>query len=131
MHIQDLHLFVNKHKQLSLSDCGCVVMVHSGGRWASYQHERIPTLTKTRAGAGGFYLSSLRRMLSTEEMLRLQGLPVEMKKGKSTSRQFAAMIGNAMTVPVLAGILRMLLVATKMVQEQEVLDPCCSSAAST
>ena len=80
---------------------------------------RCPTLTRSRAMSGGFYVSSHRRMLTTTEMFRLQGFPdsrIEFKNlmkstkhGKRTKvseREVRGMIGNAMTVPVVGRVVR-------------------------
>jgi site-specific DNA-cytosine methylase len=81
---------------------------------------RSPTLTRTRAMQGGFYVTTHRRMLNTAELFRLQGFDPDRifwkglpkrtaggRKGKVTEREVRGMIGNAMTVPVVGRVLRM------------------------
>ena len=62
----------------------------------------------------GFYLPALGRMTTIKERLRLQGLPIEIKErcaDEVADHQLGAMIGDAMTVDVLAAILGNLLPA--------------------
>jgi len=64
-----------------------------------------PRLTRTRAGSGGYWIAGVSRLLTTREMLRLQGLPDQFVEHASTAsvtdRQFRGTIGNAMSVNVL------------------------------
>ncbi len=66
---------------------------------------RIPCLTRTAGGRGGFYITSKKRFLTLEEMLRLQGLPTELAevapKLGITDRQVAQMVGNAISTNIL------------------------------
>ena len=66
-----------------------------------------PCLTRTRAAAGAFWLSNRGRFLETHEMMRMQGIDPKIFRVPTTVtiRQFHAMIGNAVAVPVLAGII--------------------------
>ena len=45
----------------------------SESRGLNYSYEMCPTLTRTRCGMGGYYLSTHGRMLTSSEMLTLQG----------------------------------------------------------
>jgi site-specific DNA-cytosine methylase len=65
-----------------------------------------PHLTKSRAKFGGFYVSNRGSMLTTCQMLGLQGIsPGRILAPDGVSEgQFASAIGNASTVPVLAKI---------------------------
>ncbi len=86
--------------------------------------EKIPALTRSRAGTGGFYLSSWGRMLSTEEMAKLQGIDMSrIKRHHVTHRQYCMMLGNAMSVPLLARLLRMVLGAAGYIDLEDVEDP--------
>ena len=73
----------------------------------------VPCLTRTRAGSGGYWVTGVNRLLTTHEMLRLQGLPqqfVEYATSANVSdRQLRQMIGNWMSVNVLVAILSRLL----------------------
>ena len=68
-------------------------------------------LTRARAGAGGFYVTSKCRRFTSEEMLKLQGVrPAQMIDEKGgyyglTQRQLNLAIGNAMSSNVLERLL--------------------------
>ena len=91
--------------------------------------EKSPTLTRNRAGSGGYYLSAWSRMMTVTDICRLQGFPTSMKRGQATDRQFLEMLGNAMTVTVLARIQRMVLGAAGFLDLDEVCDPCVQASA--
>ncbi len=79
------------------------------GRTAHFMLDRVPCLTRSRTGCGGFYISCLRRCLTVEEMLNLQGLPVSYVERAHalgiTDRQLAQMVGNAIPTNVLQVLL--------------------------
>jgi site-specific DNA-cytosine methylase len=81
---------------------------------------KVPCLTRTRAGAGGFYITGVGGLLTTKEMLRLQGLPdhfVDTARAAGIShRQLRQMIGNAMSVNVLVALLRSVMAALDLDQ---------------
>ena len=70
---------------------------------------KVPCLTRARAGSGGYYISCLSRCLTVEEMLNLQGLPVSyLERARAcrvTDRQLAQMVGNAIPTTVLQVLL--------------------------
>ena len=74
-----------------------------------------PCLTRTLAGNGGYWITRVSGLLTTREMLRLQGLPECLIRIAETAgiseRQLCQMIGNAMSVNVLVAILSRLLPA--------------------
>ena len=74
---------------------------------------KVPCLTRTRAGSGGYYITCAKGLLTTVEMLRLQGLPESFiaiaQKADVSDRQLRQMIGNAMSVPVLRDLLSRML----------------------
>ena len=76
---------------------------------------KVPCLTPTRAGSGGCWITGANGLLTTREMLRLQGLPECLIKIAETAgvseRQLCQMIGSAMSVNVLVAILSRLLPA--------------------
>ena len=76
---------------------------------------KVPCLTRARAGSGGYYITTTGGLLTTHEMLRLQGLPEHFVHTTSqvgiSQRQLRQMIGNAMSVNVLALVLSRLFVA--------------------
>ena len=75
----------------------------------------VPCLTRTRAASGGYWITGIDRLLTTREMLRLQGLPEHFtelaENSHVTDRQLRQMIGNAMSVNVLVAIMSRLLPA--------------------
>ena len=83
--------------------------IWSGRDYPSRMTDRVPCITRTRGGAGGFYITSVQRLLTVEEMLNLQGLPlsyraVARREGVS-DRQLGMMVGNAIATNVLRAIL--------------------------
>jgi len=77
-----------------------------------------PCLTRARAGDGGHWLFQRDREMTTQEMLRLQGmrasrfrLPVSRSGERMRERQLRMMIGNAFSVNVVVRILSRLLPA--------------------
>ena len=74
---------------------------------------KVPCLTRTRAGSGGYWVTSVAGLLTTREMLRLQGLPERLidtaRTVGVTDRQLRQMIGNAMSVNLLVVVLNTLL----------------------
>ena len=68
----------------------------------------MPCLTRTRAGSGGYWITKVNGLLTTSEMLRLQGLPeclITIAETAGVSeRQLCQMIGNAMSANVLVTI---------------------------
>ena len=75
----------------------------------------MPCLTRTRARSGGYWITRVNGLLTTREMLRLQGLPECLTTIAETAgiseRQLCQMIGNAMSVNVFVTILSRLLPA--------------------
>lgn len=80
----------------------------------------VPCLTRTRAGTGGYWVerpggADAGGLLTTREMLRLQGLPEDFLaialRAKVSERQLRQMIGNAMSINVLARLFHKLLPA--------------------
>jgi DNA-cytosine methyltransferase len=77
------------------------------GKLRPFHLHHCPCITKTRARAGDFYCTRLQRKLDNREMAALQGFrPGEVDFGKLSRNQAGALIGNAMTVPVLESLLR-------------------------
>ena len=75
---------------------------------------KVPCLTRTRAGCGGYWITGVDGLLTTREMLRLQGLPeclTMIETAAVSERQFCQMIGNAMSVHVIVAISSRLLPA--------------------
>ena len=87
-----------------------------------YTFKKTPTITKVRASAQGFFLLKYQRMTTTDELKRLQGFPASLPKFHATDAQMRQMLGNAMTLPVLARVMRMVLGAAGFIDTADVPD---------
>ena len=95
-----------------------VVVDLADGRGCHMTWDMCPTITRTRAGSQDYWCTSLRRRLSVEELLLLQGVrPGFLDFAGVPLRQVGMMAGNAMTVPVLAHVLRVGLLAAGLAEE--------------
>lgn len=85
-----------------------------GGRGPQVMRNLVPCLTKARCGAGGHYLVHKNRLMTSSEMMKLQGIPVNrLRRPPSVSeRQFNMCVGNAFTVTVFARLLARALTCT-------------------
>ena len=95
-------------EKLDPRDVHAVVDAGSGrlNKEKPYMLSMCPTITRSRASAGDYWATWLNRKLNNDDMLRLQGvLPGEVDFGTLSRRQVGALIGNAMTLPVLQAIL--------------------------
>ena len=89
------------------SSVDVVVDIGSGTKRVNYMHDLCPTITKTRCSSRDFYITSQRRRLSMGEFLRLQGFVKEdFNFGDVREREVGEMVGNAMSLPVLAAVLK-------------------------
>ena len=68
---------------------------------------RTPCLTAARGAQGGFWLRGKHRMMTVEELLRLQGFnPSQTQLTQVLSmRQAGALIGNSFALPVIGRVL--------------------------
>eukprot|EP00959_Pyramimonas_sp_CCMP1952_P276417 5778238-Pyramimonas_sp.AAC.1 len=74
-------------------------------RSAYFSPDVCPCLTRNRAGAGGWWVTSLRRRMTTKEMLRFQGIPTgQLNTSGITDRQFRLMIGNGWSLNISARV---------------------------
>lgn len=84
-----------------------VVDIGSGTNRVNYMFDLCPTITKTRCASRDFYVLSKRRRLSMGEFARLQGfVPDDFNFAGIREREIGQMIGNSMSVPVLAAVLK-------------------------
>ena len=85
-----------------------------------YQHlmqkEICPCLTKSRSEARGYYLSAYKRFIDIDDMIKLQGFPQGIIRLPASARKFGGMLGNAMTVDVLAAMIKMVFQACDFMQ---------------
>ena len=102
---------------LSPDDTDMIIDLGSG-RGVSMTHNMCPTITRTRGGARDYFHSRLSRRLSVGELLRLQGVPDGcLDFAGIPERQIGMIAGNAMTVPVLAAVIREGLLAAGLARE--------------
>jgi site-specific DNA-cytosine methylase len=95
-----------------------VVVDLADGRGCHMTWDICPTITRTRAGSLDYWCTSLRRRLSVDELLRLQGIRAGFLDFAGIPlRQVGMMAGNAMTVPVLAHVLRVGVLAAGLAKE--------------
>ena len=89
-----------------------VVDINSG-QGLNMMHNVCPTITRARGQSGGFFLTSVSRPLSRFELCRLQGFePEKFYWPGIPMTGVSALAGNAMTIPVLAVVLREALLTT-------------------
>jgi hypothetical protein len=75
-------------------------------------HNVFPTITRTRGGHEDFYLISAGR-LSLKDFFKLQGLdPCKVRIDCIRTSELGHLVGNAMTIPVVAAVLRAALLFT-------------------
>ena len=83
--------------------------IWSGRDYPTCMTDRVPCITRTRGAAGGYYITSVQRLLTVEEMLNLQGLPLSYRKVARregvSDRQLGQMVGNAIPTNILRAIL--------------------------
>lgn len=90
-------------------------IVNLGGSNVHWNLGYSPCLTRSRAGSGGFYFTWLRRKMTINEILALQGVRMGACQQETvTPRQLCQIAGNAICVDVLARLMRCLLEATNL-----------------
>ena len=101
--------------------CDDDLVIDLGGslkRRVSCMTGMCPTITRSRGGTASYWVSSLGRRLSPIELLRLQGFePHQMRLHRLSPQAIGRMAGNAMTLPVLATVLKWALYGTDLVSE--------------
>ena len=84
---------------------------------ANWSATRSPCLTAGRAKGGGHWISTLGRTMTSEEMMRLQGVDPKrvMRHAKTVSKvTLNQVIGNAISVPILERVLEALFFSAGM-----------------
>jgi DNA-cytosine methyltransferase len=83
------------------------------GQGLNMMHNMCPTITRTRGQNRSYYLTSIKRRLSAFELCRLQGVePCACNWHGIPPSAIGSLAGNAMTVPVLAHVIRAALLTT-------------------
>ena len=108
-------LGINPDKVPCFVDVDC-----SDGGWRSWRASESMTLTATRCKMGGWYVSTLKRRLDMEEMLRFQGWSKHFMgdMGALADGQILHAVGNAMSCNVLERLLPRLAYVTGVVKEK-------------
>ena len=87
--------------------------IWAGRQYTSRMTNRVQCLTRTRCGDGGYYITSVNRLLTVEEMLNLQGLPISYRaaarRGGISDRQLGEMVGHAVPTNIRKAILARML----------------------
>lgn len=86
-----------------------LVDVDCSPKYAVYGVDEAKTLTATRGGSGGPWLSTRGRRLTINELMKLQGFrkeDIQMEAAKVTERQLGHMLGNAVSVNTIGCILQ-------------------------
>jgi DNA (cytosine-5)-methyltransferase 1 len=90
-----------------------VVVDVARGQGLTMMVDMCPTITKSRGQGRGLFLTSVGRRLTVSELARLQGFEPSWYNWQGISPSAAgALIGNSMTIPVLAAVLRKGLLTT-------------------
>ena len=90
------------------------VDVDCSERYATFGIDVSRTLTRTRGGQGGFWLSSRGRKMSITELMRVTGIePKEMKDWRDVvpERELGRMLGNSIPVPMIQAVLKNAMIA--------------------
>ena len=82
-------------------------IANTGGSKAHHMENVSPCLTRSRAGESGHWLTWKQRQMTRDEVLRLMGVePSQIPRGVITERQLGLIAGNAVTVPMLANVMK-------------------------
>ena len=91
----------------------------ASGRGVNVMNGICPTVTRARGSCQGFYLTSIARRLSVQELCKLQGLdPATVNFEDVPESAIGALAGNAMTIPVLAAVIREALISTDLATDK-------------
>jgi len=84
-----------------------MVDVDASEKFRQWRVLESPSITRTRAKSGGWYLSTHNRRTCTEELMKLQGMKPESvgEYTKYPRTEINAAVGNAMSVNVLERLL--------------------------
>jgi hypothetical protein len=103
---------------LDLSRADIVVDLANGFSRTHLMYNICPTITKTRGAREDFYLISTATRLTVLDYMRLQGLdPFQVNLENLKYSEIGQLAGNAMTIPLLASILRAALALTGLAKD--------------
>ena len=109
-----------KSEGLNAADSNVDAVVDlASGRGVNVMNGICPTITRARGSCQGFYLTSIARRLSVQELCKLQGLdPATVNFEDVPESAIGALAGNAMTIPVLAAVIREALISTDLAMDK-------------
>jgi DNA (cytosine-5)-methyltransferase 1 len=122
-HLRNLVYWYEYQPAKNLKHVQHVIDLSASSRFECCMKEICPTLTRSRCAANALYLTKWQRRITTQEMLRLQGFSPAIRKSSATDRQIRAMVGNAISVPVIAAVIRMVLHAADFAPIEDMANP--------
>ena len=96
-------------------------------KYAVYGVNIAKTLTKTRGGQGGPWISSRGRRTTTTELMKIQGFEdgeIRWEEAGLSAREVGKLLGNAVAVPVLGCILQEALYCAGIVDKKPTFPMC-------
>ena len=101
-----------KEQQIDPLQRDIIVDVGAGKRRRHWVEGHVPCITKSRGGGRGFWSTKRCRRLWAKEMVRLQGFRNnDLRLDGLSEHKIGQLVGNSMTVGVVQGVLRGVLVA--------------------
>lgn len=108
-------------KSTSSSTTTYVLDAHAGNDFRHIMLDCSPCLTRARAQSGGHFVTALRRMMTVQEIGRLQGCPTSvtnaLRGSHVTDDGIGAAFGDAMSINVLMRVLPRALYAAGLLRE--------------
>lgn len=93
-------------------------IINVGGSKPSWTHGFCPCLTRSRCGSRGYFATWLCRKLTVKEMWLLMGLPRGSWSSASeaiSEAQLGKIIGNGISIPMLASVMKEVFTACGMI----------------
>ncbi len=93
------------------------IILDSGGSAPHWVDGLCPCITATRGQSRDYWSAQRLRRLTITELMRLQGADEAMLAGWEdviSPQQMGHIVGNAMTVPILAGIIRSIMISMSL-----------------
>ena len=106
-----------KAAKLDPSKTDIIVDLGNGRDRVNMVHNVCPTITRTRGGRADFYLISHGSRLTWVDFFKLQGLDPRLSTDGLRDTELGQLAGNAMTIPVLAVVMRAALLFTGLARD--------------
>ena len=98
----------------------CAVDVSCSEKYMTFGVDVSPTLLRSRASTGGYWLTTRGRKMTLTEMAKVCGfLPAELSGVGIRRRQLAAMLGNTVPVPLIGEVMVSVLVAAGLLSARK------------